>query len=179
MGRTAAAAFFCVWSVWGIRGHLDHKPPAPEPQPSRQQQSPHKHHALELDDEYKLLLQEAELAKPHLEAEATKKRIVDVRQQAKAASATVAQHPKLATEAARREEERQTSIQEEAVGAFAMAAETAKLAAAQTMAEEHRIGHVGHVSRSIGWLCKRHSPLKPNKNKTARERRQPRRQQLH
>ena len=60
-------------------GHLDHRPPSPEPQPSRQQQGPHEQHALELDDESMLLLQEAELEKLHLEAEATKNRIVEVR----------------------------------------------------------------------------------------------------
>jgi hypothetical protein len=72
----------------------------------------------------------AELAKLHLEAEATKKRIVEVRQQAKASSGTIAQHAKLAAEATRRGEERQTNIQEEEVRAFAMAAKAAKLDAA-------------------------------------------------
>ena len=116
-------------------GHLDHKPPSSEPKPSRQQQGPHEQHVLELDDESKLLLQKAELAQLHLEAEATKKRIVEVRQHVEASSATVAQHAKLTNEAARREEERQTSIQEEAVMASAMAAEAVKLAAAQALAE--------------------------------------------
>ncbi len=55
----------------------------------------------------------------------------------------MAQHAKLAIEAARREEERQTSIQEEVVRSFAMAEEAVKLAAAQALAEareqEHRM----------------------------------------
>ncbi len=47
----------------------------------------------------------------------------------------MAQHAKLTNEAVKREEERQTSIQEEAVMASAMAAEAVKLAAAQALAE--------------------------------------------
>ena len=85
---------------------------------------------MELDDEAKLRLQDAELAKLHHEAESTKQRIVEVRRQAKATSAAAIEHAQQATEAAKQEEVRQAIIREKAARASAIAAEATKLDAA-------------------------------------------------
>ncbi len=82
------------------KGHKDHELPVPNSQPRRQQQGPHAQHNLELHDESKLQLKEAELAKLHHEAESTKQRIVEVHRQAKAADAAAAKHAQEAAEAA-------------------------------------------------------------------------------
>ena len=81
------------------------------------------------------------LAKLHHEAEYTKQRIVrivEVRRQAKATDAVVAEHARQASEATRREEVRQASIREEAAKASAISAEATKLVAAQAMAEARK-----------------------------------------
>ena len=75
------------------------------------------------------------MARLHLEAENTKRRIVEVRRQAKATAAAAAEHAQQAMDAARREEARYASIREYEAMPFAIATVTAKLAAAHAQAD--------------------------------------------
>jgi len=96
-----------------------------------------------------LQLQEAELAKLHHEAETTKRRIVEVRWQAQATASAAAEHAQHATDVVRREEARHAIIKEDAAKASAIAAETAKLAAAQALAKAREHEHMLVVQATI------------------------------
>jgi hypothetical protein len=107
----------------------DHQSPIPSPQPTGELQTPHTLWNQELEVDVKLLLQEDELAMLLREAEDTKRRIAEVRRQAKVASVTAAEMAKQAAEAATREE--------------------AKLVAAHALAEAREQEHKMAVQAAI------------------------------
>jgi len=74
----------------------------PDPKPWRLEGSHLAEQKPDLDDESKLQLQEAELARLHYEVETTKRRIAEVRLHVEAVAVAGAEHAQQAAEASRR-----------------------------------------------------------------------------
>jgi hypothetical protein len=111
--------------------------------------------------EERLRQQEEELASLQSQAESTKRLILEARSQVEAetakaeeTAARIAAEVRRAAEAARLEEARQAARRDEAARASALAAETAKLAAARAQAEARELEHKLAVQAAIALKTK-------------------------
>jgi len=132
-----------------MEGSQTQMPLVPDPKPWRLEGSHPAEQEPDLDDEAKLQLQEAELARLHHQAENTKRRIAEVRLHAEADATVAVEHAQQAAEASMREEARQARIREDEARSSAITAEKAKLAAAHALAEARELEHRLAVQTAI------------------------------